>query len=149
MADDTREKYINPYTDFGFKKLFGTEMNKDLLISFLNALFMGHQNIKDVKYLPTEHFGVYGDSLVPSLRQVAGRDFYHRAGLVAFKRQQLFGLPRHSDRGAGSRANRSEQYDKRQFVHAAIISHRRGKTSSPEWSLRTRERTFDIRRPGA
>ena len=25
MADDTREKFINPYTDFGFKKLFGTE----------------------------------------------------------------------------------------------------------------------------
>ena len=24
MADDTRERYINPYTDFGFKKLFGT-----------------------------------------------------------------------------------------------------------------------------
>ena len=22
MADDTREKFINPYTDFGFKKLF-------------------------------------------------------------------------------------------------------------------------------
>ena len=22
MADDTKEKYINPYTDFGFKKLF-------------------------------------------------------------------------------------------------------------------------------
>ena len=62
MALDIKEKYINPYTDFGFKKLFGTEMNKDLLISFLNALFMGHQNIKEVKYLPTEHFGVYGDS---------------------------------------------------------------------------------------
>ena len=28
MADDTKERYINPYTDFGFKKLFGTEMNK-------------------------------------------------------------------------------------------------------------------------
>ena len=62
MVLDIKEKYINPYTDFGFKKLFGTEMNKDLLISFLNALFMGHQNIKEVKYLPTEHFGVYGDS---------------------------------------------------------------------------------------
>ncbi|MBQ8463410.1 MAG: PD-(D/E)XK nuclease family transposase, partial [Prevotella sp.] len=34
----SQERYINPYTDFGFKKLFGTEMNKDLLISFLNAL---------------------------------------------------------------------------------------------------------------
>ena len=62
MVHDNKEKYINPYTDFGFKKLFGTEMNKDLLISFLNALFMGHQNIKDIKYLPAEHFGAYGDS---------------------------------------------------------------------------------------
>ncbi len=39
-------KYINPYTDFSFKKLFGTEMNKDLLISFLNSLFSG--NVKEI-----------------------------------------------------------------------------------------------------
>jgi predicted transposase/invertase (TIGR01784 family) len=31
-------KYINPYTDFGFKKLFGEEANKDLLIDFLNQM---------------------------------------------------------------------------------------------------------------
>ena len=55
------EKYINPYTDFGFKKLFGTEVNKDLLISFLNALLKGQRNIKDIRYLPTEHFGIYGN----------------------------------------------------------------------------------------
>ena len=24
------EKYINPFTDFGFKKLFGTELNKEI-----------------------------------------------------------------------------------------------------------------------
>ena len=51
MADDTREKFINPYTDFGFKKLFGTEMNKDLLISFLNALFNNSEReIEDVHW---------------------------------------------------------------------------------------------------
>ena len=61
MAQVFKEKYINPYTDFGFKKLFGTEMNKDLLISFLNALLKGQQTIKDVRYLPTEHFGIYGN----------------------------------------------------------------------------------------
>ena len=62
MADDTKERYINPYTDFGFKKLFGTEMNKDLLISFLNALFHDEQVIKDVKYLNSEKLGEgYGD----------------------------------------------------------------------------------------
>jgi len=30
-------RYINPYTDFGFKKLFGEEANKDLLTDFLNT----------------------------------------------------------------------------------------------------------------
>ena len=60
---EEREKYINPYTDFGFKKLFGTEMNKDLLISFLNALFNGSQKeIEDVQYLNGENLGDgYGD----------------------------------------------------------------------------------------
>jgi hypothetical protein len=31
-----KAKYINPYTDFGFKKLFGEEVNKELLVDFLN-----------------------------------------------------------------------------------------------------------------
>lgn len=54
MAEDLiREKYINPYTDFGFKKLFGTEMNKDLLISFLNSLFSGRK-AEIAKYTPRE-----------------------------------------------------------------------------------------------
>ena len=30
--------YINPLTDFGFKRIFGTEANKDLLIDFLNVV---------------------------------------------------------------------------------------------------------------
>jgi predicted transposase/invertase (TIGR01784 family) len=63
MMEERRERYINPYTDFGFKKLFGTEMNKDLLISFLNSLFSGKKSeIEDVQYLNAEHLGDgYGD----------------------------------------------------------------------------------------
>ena len=63
MGIEGREKYIDPYTDFGFKKLFGTELNKDLLISFLNSLFNNSaKEIKDVKYLNGEHLGDgYGD----------------------------------------------------------------------------------------
>ena len=59
----TPERYINPYTDFGFKKLFCTEMNKDLLISFLNALFNNSEReIQDVQYLNGENLGDgYGD----------------------------------------------------------------------------------------
>ena len=44
-TEGIRDRYINPYTDFGFKKLFGTDMNKELLISFLNALLEGKEEI--------------------------------------------------------------------------------------------------------
>ncbi len=44
------EKYVNPFTDFGFKKLFGTEVNKDLLIDFLNELINEQGRITDIQY---------------------------------------------------------------------------------------------------
>ena len=42
------DRYVNPYTDFGFKKLFGIEMNKYLILSFINTLLHGN----------TEHLGI-------------------------------------------------------------------------------------------
>ncbi|MCR5076788.1 MAG: Rpn family recombination-promoting nuclease/putative transposase [Prevotella sp.] len=53
----TEERYLNPYTDFGFKKLFGTPLNKDLLISFLNALLDGKEVVSDLTYLNGEQLG--------------------------------------------------------------------------------------------
>lgn len=47
--------YINPYTDFGFKKLFGEEANKDLLIDFLNQLVPEHHQIKDLTFRNPEN----------------------------------------------------------------------------------------------
>ena len=56
------ERYISLLTDFGFKRIFGTAMNKELLICFLNSLFDGKQVVKDVKYLNAENVGdVYTD----------------------------------------------------------------------------------------
>ena len=57
-----REKYINPFTDFGrspmrFKRLFGTEANKELLIDFLNELLAGREEISDLTYLNGEQLG--------------------------------------------------------------------------------------------
>ena len=56
------ERYISLLTDFGFKRIFGTTLNKDLLINFLNSLFDGEQVITDVSYLNSEHVGdVYAE----------------------------------------------------------------------------------------
>ena len=49
------ERYINPFTDFGFKRLFGEENNKDLLIDFLNELLQDKQQITNITYLKNEH----------------------------------------------------------------------------------------------
>ena len=50
-------KYINPYTDYGFKYLFGTEPNKDITLELLNALLQGKEVIKSLTLLPTEQLG--------------------------------------------------------------------------------------------
>ena len=56
------ERYISLLTDFGFKRIFGTNPNRDLLINFLNSLFNKEQVITDVKYLNSEKVGdVYAE----------------------------------------------------------------------------------------
>ena len=39
--------FINPYTDFGFKRLFGEEGSKDLLKDFLNQILPKRHKIHD------------------------------------------------------------------------------------------------------
>ena len=52
------DKYIDPFTDFGFKKLFGEECNKDLLLDFLNELLHQEEGrIVSISYLKTEKLG--------------------------------------------------------------------------------------------
>jgi predicted transposase/invertase (TIGR01784 family) len=51
-----REKYINPFTDYGFKRLFGEEPNKDLLLDFLNELLKQEQGeITELTYLKNKN----------------------------------------------------------------------------------------------
>lgn len=62
LMRQSEERYISLLTDFGFKRIFGTALNKELLICFLNSLFNGKQVVKDVMYLNSEHVGdVYTD----------------------------------------------------------------------------------------
>ncbi len=52
-------RYIDPFTDFGFKKLFGEEDSKDILIDFLNALLVDYLDspIADLEFLKDEQLG--------------------------------------------------------------------------------------------
>lgn len=52
-----QSKYIDPLSDYGFKRIFGSEPSKDLLIAFLNELFEGQKYIVDLVYNKNEHLG--------------------------------------------------------------------------------------------
>ena len=54
-------RYINPYTDFGFKKLFGEEASKDLLIDFLNSILPKDRQIADIEFHSLEKHGTIRD----------------------------------------------------------------------------------------
>ena len=57
-----RDRYVNPFTDFGFKRLFGEEPNKDLLLDFLSELLRKEKgNIKEITYLKNEHLSHIGE----------------------------------------------------------------------------------------
>lgn len=47
-------KFINPFTDVGFKRIFGQEISKPVLIAFLNSLLEGERIIVDLKFLDKE-----------------------------------------------------------------------------------------------
>ena len=58
MSEALKERYINFFTDFGFKRLFGSEPTKACLIDFLNSLLEGLEApIKDLTFRNTEHLG--------------------------------------------------------------------------------------------
>ncbi|MGB0560215.1 MAG: Rpn family recombination-promoting nuclease/putative transposase [Spirulinaceae cyanobacterium] len=57
MAYTLPDRYINLLTDFGFKRVFGTEPHKQLPIDFLNTLLPAHHQIKDLTFKNTENLG--------------------------------------------------------------------------------------------
>jgi len=95
MCMTIKDKYIDPFTDFGFKHIFGTESNKRFLISFLNDLLDIDDKIVNLEYRNLEKLGlnivdrkaifdVYctdekGDSFIVELQRSAQRYFKDRS----------------------------------------------------------------------
>ena len=60
MSEIIKAKYINLMVDWSFKRVFGTEVNKDILIEFLKVIFPQFA-IRDITYIPTEQLGIMED----------------------------------------------------------------------------------------
>ena len=54
-------KFVNPFTDIGFKRIFGQEVSKPLLLDFLNNLLKGERRITDLTFLDKEQPADYRD----------------------------------------------------------------------------------------
>ncbi len=57
MLYPLQERYVNLLTDFGFKRVFGSEPNEQLLMDFLNTLLPERHRIKALSYKSTENLG--------------------------------------------------------------------------------------------
>ena len=57
MEETFKARYIDPMIDWSFKRLFGSEVNKDILIEFLKVIFPEF-DIEDITYLPSEQLGI-------------------------------------------------------------------------------------------
>ena len=47
-------KFVNPFTDIGFKIIFGQPASKPFLITLLNELLAGEHRIEDLMFLDNE-----------------------------------------------------------------------------------------------
>lgn len=59
------ERFINPFSDYGWKKIFGSEVSKDLIISFLNEVIqqevIQQEVIIDITFRNVEMLGLKQD----------------------------------------------------------------------------------------
>lgn len=55
--EESAGRYINPFTDYGFKYLFGTEPNKEFTLALINELLRGMETIKSLTLIPSEQLG--------------------------------------------------------------------------------------------
>ena len=94
MENKIGGRYIDPMLDWSFKRLFGTEMNKDILMSFLNVVFPG-AGIDDITYVPSEQLGMMesdrkavfdvlcrtadGRTFLVEMQRCVQKNFYERA----------------------------------------------------------------------
>ena len=58
-------KFINPFTDVGFKIIFGQEFSRPRLLDFLNALFDGERVIANLSFLDKEQKAMFDGDRSP------------------------------------------------------------------------------------
>lgn len=137
-------RFIDPLTDFGFKRIFGSEPNKDLLIAFLNELFRGRKLIKDLVYNPQEnnapaqHYrktifdltctGADGETFIIEMQRAEQKFFIDRA--IFYTCSKLY--------DQGQKGNRYWDFELKEVYFIAVMDFNFENTSSEKYLHRVR-----------
>lgn len=70
---------LNPKVDFAFKKLFGSEENKDILIAFINSIIDENEQIKDIQLKNPYNIADYrkGKMTILDIKAVDDKDVWY------------------------------------------------------------------------
>ncbi|MCD2348047.1 Rpn family recombination-promoting nuclease/putative transposase [Clostridium guangxiense] len=70
---------LNPKVDFAFKKLFGSEENKDILIAFINSIIDENEQIKDIELKNPYNIADYrkGKMTILDIKAVDDKDVWY------------------------------------------------------------------------
>jgi predicted transposase/invertase (TIGR01784 family) len=80
--------YFDPTTDFGFKKLFGEEANKDLLLDFLNSILPQEHQIRTLTFQKTEQLPEYEEER-KSVFDILCKDIHGETFIVEMQRANM------------------------------------------------------------
>lgn len=140
--------FINPFVDEGFKRIFGQEESKPVLLAFLQELLKGEHDVKDLKYLDKEQLRMNMDnrSLIYDIYcEVENGDHIivemQNKSQPFFKNRSIFYMSR-SIASQGKRG-RKWKYDYKAVYIVALLNFRREDISD---DFRTDVALMDMRR---
>ena len=87
MMNGKKVRYIDPLSDWGFKRLFGTEVNKDFLRAFLQNLFPDKE-ISDITYMKPENQGLTRSDRQAGLQERIFIKLFEAAEIAAFSPEE-------------------------------------------------------------
>ena len=87
MMNGKKVRYIDPLSDWGFKRLFGTEVNKDFLRAFLQNLFPDKE-ISDITYMKPENQGLTRSDRPAGLQERIFIKLFEAAEIAAFSPEE-------------------------------------------------------------
>ncbi|MDD2863658.1 MAG: Rpn family recombination-promoting nuclease/putative transposase [Methylococcales bacterium] len=102
-------KFVDPKTDIAFKKIFGNEAHKEILIEFLNEILELEYPIADVTILNSYQPPKLG-GLKETLLYIKAKDTHQREFLVEIQVEKELAFAKHTSKAYSQQLGKGEKY---------------------------------------